>query len=324
MGAVERAKKTESGAHEASASAFHDAPFSLAMVWINVGVFVAEVLFTAQTSDASASYPSRMLGALIDISQHTKMVFGANYSSATLYDGRIDTLLASCFLHGSLMHIAFNMVALRAVGPELERIVGTGRVALLYVGAGIVSGMFSTLEGWAFRQERLGVGASGAICGLIGAALVVGYRTGGASSPLLRSRAMWLITIFTIGFAVMLLQVANFDNAAHFGGAISGGVIALLWQRGEENPLGRTVGIGVSAGIMIAALVAVTIRDERDPFAVMIMSERIEAAQVAAAHGDCGKAWNAALSARRVARRDPQTLHAIYLVRSACGIPDEA
>lgn len=324
MSAVERAKKTESVAPKTVQSEFHDAPFSLAVVWINIAVFVAEVLYTAQTTDSTASYLSRMLGALTDISQHTKMVFGANYASATLYDGRIDTLLASCFLHGSLMHIAFNIVALRALGPELERIVGTGRVALLYVATGIVSGMFSTLEGWAFRQERLGVGASGAICGLIGAALVVGYRTGGMGSPLLRSRAMWLITIFTIGFSVYLLQVANFDNAAHFGGAVSGGIIALLWQPGEENPVGRTVGIGVTAGIIVAALFAVVWRDQRDPFAVMIMSERIEAAQVAAAHGDCNKAWNAALSARRVARRDPQTLHAIYLVRSACGIPDEA
>ncbi|MEO8874513.1 MAG: rhomboid family intramembrane serine protease [Polyangiaceae bacterium] len=320
----ELAKKEEKRA-EPQAGAFVDAPFILAMFWVNIAVFVGEIFVTAaQTDGESTSFAMRGLSALLDIPSHVGMMFGANYASATLYDGRIDTLLAACFLHGSIWHIGFNLMALRAIGPDLERIVGTGRTALLYVGAGIVSMMFSTLEGWAFQQERIGVGASGAICGLIGAALIVGYRTAGWQSPLVRQTVRWLGTIFFIGFAVKLAHVANFDNAAHLGGALAGAVIALLWERGAEKPLARTVGIGLAAGVLVAALVAVVIRDQRDPFASLTMAERVQTAQRAARDGDCTKAWSAALSARRVARRDPATLHAIYLVRSACGIPDEA
>ena len=306
-------------------SVFDDAPFMLAMFWLNIAVFVGEILFAATQLDGDPqSFSSRTLTALFEVPTHIAMTFGANYASATLYDGRIDTLLASCFLHGSIWHIGFNLVALRAIGPDLERIVGTGRSALLYVGSGIVGSMFSTLEGWAFQQERVGVGASGAICGLVGAAVVVGYRTAGWQSPLLRMTARWLGTIFFIGFAVKLAHVANFDNAAHLGGATAGGVIALLWQRGAEKPLGRTIGIGVASGLLVATLVAVVFRDQHDPFAAMTMAERIETAQQSALHGDCNHAWDAALSARRIARRDPATLHAIYLVRSQCGIPEEA
>ncbi|MEO7109606.1 MAG: rhomboid family intramembrane serine protease [Polyangiaceae bacterium] len=298
-------------------SVFYDAPFMLVMIVVNVAVFVGEVAFAMmQTSDATGA--SRGLAALLEIPQPVAMAFGANYASATLYDGRVDTLVASCFVHWSILHIAFNMYALRAIGPFLERIVGTGRVALMYIGSGIVGSMFSTLDGWYSQQERVGAGASGAICGIIGAALVVGYRTAGWQSPLLRMTARWLGLTILVGF------VAKFDNAAHIGGALSGGVIALLWKRGPEEPFARTLGIGVSAGLIVATLATVVVRDRRDPFAAMTMAERIQSAQLAARHGDCDKAWSAALSARRVARRDPATLRAIYLVRSACGIPDEA
>jgi rhomboid protease GluP len=306
----------EPGASQLPPSVFHDAPFMLAIIAINIAVFIGEIALAMQT--VSVDGTSRGFAALLEIPQPVAMAFGANYASATLYDGRVDTLVASCFVHWSILHIGFNLYALRAIGPFLERIVGTGRVALLYIGSGIVGSMFSTLDGWLSQQERVGAGASGAICGIIGAALVVGYRTAGWQSPLLRMTARWL------GLTILVGYFAHFDNAAHIGGALSGGVIALLWKRGPEEPFGRTLGIGIATGLMVATLVAVIVRDRRDPFATMTMDQRILSAQVAAQHGDCTKAWNAALSARRVARRDPATLRAIFLVRSACGIPDEA
>jgi rhomboid protease GluP len=303
---------------KAQPTAFEDAPFMLAVFWINIAVFVGEVAFAMMRKSDTLDGVGRGLAALLEIPQPVGMMFGANYASATLYDGRIDTLVASCFVHWSIWHIGFNLYALRAIGPFLERIVGTGRMALLYIGSGIVGSMFSTLEGWWQQQDRVGAGASGAICGIIGAALVVGYRTAGWKSPLLQTTARWL------GITVVVGYLAHFDNAAHIGGALSGGVIALLWRRGPEEHFGRTLGIGLATGAMVATLATVALRDVRDPFAAMTMSERIEAAQLAAVHGDCNKAWSAALSARRVARRDPATLRAIFQVRSACGIPDEA
>lgn len=313
---AERVGESERGP-EVVGSAFADAPFMLAIFVINVIVFAAEILYAGSSGAAAGdSFGSRVLAALLEVPEGVGMTFGANYASATLYDGRIDTLLASCFVHWSLWHIGFNLYALRAVGPFLERIVGTGRASLLYLGSGIVGSMFSALEGWLWQQERVGAGASGAICGIIGAALVVGYRTAGWQSPLLRMTARWLVITLVVG------KLIGADNAAHLGGAFSGAAIALLWERGPERPNRKTIATGLAAGLLTATIAGVTVRDVRDPFAAQTVLGRLQMANAALKKGDCETAWNATLAARRVGRRDPQTLHAIYLVRSACGIPE--
>ncbi len=317
MSASAEKRSAERASATGTRGAFADAPFMLVIVWANLLVFACELLYAAaQGTTPGSTYGARLLGAVLEIPPDTAMAFGANYASATLYDGRVDTLVASCFVHWSLWHIGFNLYALRAIGPFLERIVGTGRSALVYIGSGIVGSMFSTLDGRLSQQERVGAGASGAICGIIGAALVVGYRTAGWQSPLLRMTARWLGITLAFGF------IFHFDNAAHLGGAISGGVIALLWERGPEKANRRTLALGLSAGILTATIAGVAVRDFRDPFANKTMLDRIDTADEALRRGDCNAAWNATLAARRVGRRDPKTLHEIFLVRSACGIPD--
>ena len=82
-------------------------------------------------------------------------------------------LLTSAFLHGSFLHIAFNMYVLFALGPTLERILGHGRFIILYLsaalGGSVASYCFSDIA-------TVSVGASGAIFGLMGALVVAGRR----------------------------------------------------------------------------------------------------------------------------------------------------
>ncbi|MEC7364189.1 MAG: rhomboid family intramembrane serine protease, partial [Actinomycetota bacterium] len=82
-------------------------------------------------------------------------------------------LLTSAFLHGSFLHIAFNMYVLFALGPTLERILGHVRFTALYllsaVGGAVASYFFSDIT-------TVSVGASGAIFGLMGALVVAGRR----------------------------------------------------------------------------------------------------------------------------------------------------
>ena len=61
----------------------------------------------------------------------------------------------------------------------------------LFLMTGVVGSAASALVGWT-ATERLSAGASGAICGVIGAAAVLGYRTQGARGPLTTSMARWL------------------------------------------------------------------------------------------------------------------------------------
>lgn len=285
-----------------SLSAFRDTPFAQILFWVNVLVFVGEVV-VARTP--RALFPA--------VPNEVALAFGANYATATLYEGRVETLITSCFVHFSLLHVGFNLYALRQVGPFLERAVGTGRFAIVYLGAGIVGSMSSTLVGWVSGEQRLGAGASGAICGLIGAAMVVGYRTQGWQSPLMRGMARWLGTVVMIGF------VAAFDNAAHIGGAIGGALIAVMWRRGAEAPGPRTFSLAAALLAILGAGAVVLLHDVTDPFATMEARARVAYADQALREGRCDEARAAAASARRVAPRAPDALDAVHMVSRYCG-----
>jgi rhomboid protease GluP len=285
-----------------SLSAFRDTPFTQILFWLNALVYVGEVI-VARTP--RALFPA--------VPPEVAMAFGANYATATLYEGRIETLLTSCFVHFSLLHIGFNLYALRQVGPFLERAIGTGRFAIVYLAAGIVGSMSSTLVGWVSGEQRLGAGASGAICGLIGAAMVVGYRTQGSGSPLMRGMARWLGTVLVLGF------IAKFDNAAHAGGAIGGALIALMWRRGAEAPGPRTFSLAVGVLAILGAGVVVLLHDLTDPFATMEANARLSYAETALREGRCDEAKAGAAAAHRVAPRAPNAVDAVRTVGRYCG-----
>lgn len=93
-----------------------EAPVTRALVAVNVLVYVACVLH------------ARSPRAILVVPQDTLLVFGANLASLTVGDRRIEALLASCFLHFDILHLAFNLIALRSVGPFVERSVGPARL----------------------------------------------------------------------------------------------------------------------------------------------------------------------------------------------------
>jgi rhomboid protease GluP len=285
-----------------SLSAFRDTPFTQILFWLNALVYVGEVVVARTPRALFPAVPSEVV-----------LAFGGNYATATLYEGRIETLLTSCFVHFSLMHIGFNLYALRQLGPFLERAVGTGRFAIVYLGSGIVGSMSSTLVGWVSGEQRLGAGASGAICGLLGAAMVVGYRTQGAGSPLLRRLAPALVMVLVFG------QLMGFDNGAHIGGAIGGALIAMMWRRGAEAPGPRTFSLAVGVLAMVGAGAMVVLHDLTDPFATMEANARLAYAEKALREGRCDEAKAGAAAARSVAPRAPNTLDAVRTVDRYCG-----
>jgi rhomboid protease GluP len=116
------------------------------------------------------------------------------------------------FLHGSLLHIIFNMWVLMDVGPAIEELYGSARYLFIYVAAGVGGYLLSSAAG------HLSVGGSGAILGLIGVLLAVtmGRRTVGMQ--MLRSQIIrWLIYIVVWG-----LLFPGIDNFAHLGGFAAG------------------------------------------------------------------------------------------------------
>jgi len=83
------------------------------------------------------------------------------------------TLLTSMFMHGSFFHLFANMFSLFFIGNFLEKIVGRKRFLWLYLAAGLIGSIFFVLAGGIFNDNSAGVGASGAIFGVLGVLAVL-------------------------------------------------------------------------------------------------------------------------------------------------------
>jgi len=153
---------------------------------------------------------------------------GALNGPAIAQDGQYWRLLTVMVLHAGIIHWAFNSYALFIFGPMLESLLGRVRFLALYVGSGL-AGAGASL---AFSHTQLGVGASGAIFGLLGALVAFFYRRrdAGGRAPLQNLLVILAINVF-IG-----ARAANVDNFAHGGGFLAGlAAMALL----EIAPKGR-------------------------------------------------------------------------------------
>jgi rhomboid protease GluP len=128
-------------------------------------------------------------------------------------------LVTAIFLHGGLLHIAFNMYALMYVGPMVEELYGSARYLFLYVVTGVAGYLASSASG------HFSVGASGSILGLIGILLAATTgRSNIAARSLRSSLIFWVAYIGIMGF----MRGSGTDNAAHFGGLVSGYLLGRL------------------------------------------------------------------------------------------------
>jgi rhomboid protease GluP len=291
------------------------APVTSAIVAINVVVFVAQVVL------------SRSFEAISRIPPTESLLFGANYALATVGEGRVETLVTACFLHAGIMHIAFNMLVLWQAGPLVERAVGAARMAPMYLFAGIASSLLSTIVSWIKTffgvPGGYSVGASGAIMGVLAAALVIGWRLQGWRGPLTQAMARWLG--FNLLFGILVgFQGGNIDNAAHIGGAIAGALVAAMWRRGVVYSARATrIVLGACAAVVVASAVVVVVRDVTDyPYAGMLADARFREAQRSLDRGDCRGAYGALRAYERLApREDEGALRLGAEVARSCGRP---
>ena len=112
---------------------------------------------------------------------------GALYIQGGLDQGEWWRLITTAFLHGSLIHLGMNMLMLWIVGAPVEQAIGRGRFLALYV----ISGLAGSAGALLLSPDAITVGASGAIYGVLGAALVL-ERQG---SYVLGGQAFGLIAI---------------------------------------------------------------------------------------------------------------------------------
>jgi len=162
------------------------------------------------------------------------------------------TLISASYLHGGLLHIVFNMLALRQISPLVIREYGTHRMIVIYTLSGVVGFLASYLAG-----VRFTIGASAAVCGLIGAALYYGKSRGGNyGQAVYRQVGGWAISIVLFG-----LVVPGINNWAHGGGMAAGILMGLLMgyrERKKENLRHRLLGGLCLSGTAVVLLWAVS------------------------------------------------------------------
>lgn len=150
---------------------------------------------------------------------------GPNYDHGWLFGpdvlvrGQYWRIVTSAFEHGSIPHVALNMIALYQVGGIVEKLYGKARFTLLYALAILGSGM-SVI--W-FNYNEPTLGASGAIFGLFGALVAVGLRLGRRGRGLIAQ----VLPIIAINLA-FTYAVPGISAAAHVGGLITGFLAGLV------------------------------------------------------------------------------------------------
>ncbi len=156
------------------------------------------------------------------------------------------------FLHGSLLHIGFNMWVLMDIGPQIEELYGSARYFFIYVIAGIGGYMLSSYF------NHFSVGGSGALLGLIGVLLAITTGRRSAGMRMLRQQIIrWLIYILVWG-----LLFPGIDNFAHLGGLITGFILGRIMM--DRPPLSpeerkRAYLLGWSAALIVALSFAMTV-----------------------------------------------------------------
>jgi len=163
------------------------------------------------------------------------VAWGSNHASDTL-KGQWWRLFTSLFLHGSLMHLAFNMFALWQVGRLVERIFGSLRFAGLYVLAGLAGSLASVFWGVLTNHNVNSVGASGAIFGIIGGLLAFIGRANSGVPPTVVSDLRGSILPFLLFNLSAGFLYPHTDNAAHIGGLAGGWLAGHLLARSLHVP----------------------------------------------------------------------------------------
>jgi membrane associated rhomboid family serine protease len=224
------ARQTEGFATaQADHDAFHDridhwtprTPVIFALLAMNIAVFVLMWL------DPS--------GRGSPVAEGIKLVrWGSNFGPLTLH-GQWWRLVTSMFIHGSLLHIAFNMFALWQVGRLVERMFGSLRFTALYVIAGLCGSIGSVL----WNQHVNSVGASGAIFGIIGGLLAFIRRPDSGVPPTIVKDLRGSLGGFLLFNIAAGMVYPHTDNAAHIGGLVGGYLAGFLLARSLYVPAPR-------------------------------------------------------------------------------------
>ncbi len=199
------------------------------LVSVCVVLYVAALLL-----DLSAL--TRSFGIFNFLSPGTRALYQLGMTGGVAWrEGWWWTVFTAIFLHGSLIHIFFNVMWIRDLGPAVSQAYGPARAFVIFMVGGVAGFVVSNLVAGSPT-----VGASGSIFGLLAAMIVFARRTG--SSVMKAQLWQWAIILFAMGFLM-----SSVNNWAHGGGFAGGWAAAQAMGLGgerRESPAVQVLAIG--------------------------------------------------------------------------------
>jgi rhomboid protease GluP len=211
------------------------------IIYVNIAMYLLSLVLFPQSFGLS-------LNPLTALSPSNKSLFLLGATGTIPIDRlhRWWTLLSANYLHGSLLHIFFNMMVLKQIGPLVLNEYGGSRMVIIYTVSGVMGFLVSYFAGLSFT-----IGASAAICGMIGSTLYYGKSRGGSYGQAIYGQILgWVIAILAFGFLV-----PGINNWAHGGGIVAG--ILLGYVLGYEERIRERFIHKALAGACVLATVLV-------------------------------------------------------------------
>jgi len=192
-----------------------------AIITANIAFFILSLLLSSRRGFFGGLFSA------LSPDQTSLMVLGATGTLPIDRLGRVWSLLSANYLHGGIFHILFNMMALRQIAPWVTNEYGPNRMFIIYTLGGICGFWVSYLAGVPFT-----IGASAAVCGLIGSLLYYGKSRGGTyGAAVYREVSGWVVGLVLFG-----LLMPGINNWGHGGGVLGGIVLGMLLGYQERRP----------------------------------------------------------------------------------------
>jgi membrane associated rhomboid family serine protease len=208
-----------------------EAKLTITLIIINTAIFIWSAFWSDATINALIAYPSDLLST------------------------RVYTLITAGFLHANITHLLGNMLVLFIFGRVVERKLGLGKTFLIYFGALIISGIFSSGIELLSGNNIPGLGASGAIMGLVAAAILLDpfYFTYELILPLPIMLIGWL-TIYADIIGIINPAADGIGHFAHLGGFLSVTLLMFFLSSEDKETLKKGFYINIGSLIFFVAI----------------------------------------------------------------------
>ena len=180
-----------------------------------------------------------LLGANLILFLLTELLGGSTATDALVRLGAMEgqliasgeywRLFTAMFLHSGLIHLGFNLIGLLIFGQQLERLFGSVRFLAIYILAGLAGSVASYAFNISVTPNSIGIGASGAVFGILGALVAFFISNWNTLGAMGRQTLTGLLALAAINLGVGFVM-PGIDNFAHMGGLLGGFLLGMAYS----------------------------------------------------------------------------------------------